>query len=72
MSAAGPFRGRLHERGEAKARRARPRVRAAADMGLRGRCRERKEPHGIAPPLGTANAVSVGVHQRRRLPVNQA
>ena len=32
VSAEGPRRGRLHERGEAEARRARPRVRAAADM----------------------------------------
>jgi hypothetical protein len=31
MSAAGPPQGRLHERGETKARRARPRVLAAAD-----------------------------------------
>ncbi len=31
MSAAGPLQGRLHERGEAKARSARPRVLAAAD-----------------------------------------
>jgi len=31
MSAAGQTQGRLHERGEAKARRARPRVLAAAD-----------------------------------------
>jgi hypothetical protein len=31
MSAAGPPQGRLHERGEAKARRARPQVLAAAD-----------------------------------------
>ena len=31
MSAAGPSRGRLHERGEAQARSARPRVLAAAD-----------------------------------------
>ncbi len=32
MSATGPPQGRLHERGEAKARRARPRVLAVADL----------------------------------------
>jgi hypothetical protein len=32
MSAEGPPRGRLREQGEAKARRARPRARAAADL----------------------------------------
>jgi hypothetical protein len=37
MSGAGPSRARLHERGEAEARRAHPRVRAAADaLSLRG------------------------------------
>jgi hypothetical protein len=34
MSAAGPPQGRLHERGEAQARSARPRVQAAADSVL--------------------------------------
>jgi hypothetical protein len=41
--AAGPPRGRLHERGEAQARSARPRVLAAADtMSLRKPCRHKE------------------------------
>ena len=39
MSAAGPAPGRLREQGEAKARRARLRARAAADLEVqRGEC----------------------------------
>ncbi len=62
MSAAGPSQGRLHERGEAKARSARPRVLAAADTWLL---------HLVCPYKEAARncaavtaAASVGVHYR--------
>ena len=43
MSAAGPSQGRLHERGEAQARSARPRVLVAADTRLLRFARPYKE-----------------------------
>jgi len=61
MSADGPSRGRLHERGEAQARSARPRVRAAADTRMFRSIREGKEAARNCSPLGAANEVSVGV-----------
>jgi len=61
MSDDGPSRGRLHERGEAQARSARPRVRMAADAGLLRSSRESKEAARNSSPPGAVNAVSVGV-----------
>jgi hypothetical protein len=61
MSDDGPPRGRLHERGEAQARSARPRLRAAADTGMFRSLREGKEAARNCAPLGAANDVSVGV-----------
>ena len=52
MSAAGPPQGRLHERGEAKARSARPRVLVAADTQLLHCALSLKE--AAAGPLGGA------------------
>ncbi len=53
MSAAGQSRGRLHERGEAEARSARPRVLAAADMETFKWLRDGSEASG---PLGGGGA----------------
>ena len=67
MSVDGPSRGRLHERGVAQARSARPRVRAAADTRMFRSLRERKEAARNCAPLGGSAAatfilaVSVGV-----------
>ena len=61
MSAAGPPRGRLHERGEAQARSARPRVPMAADGGLIRSSHNGKEAARNYAPPGAANVVSVGV-----------
>jgi len=66
MSAAGPSRGRLHERGEAQARSARPRVRAAADTEVFWRFRDRKDAARNSAPLGdnaATQVASVGVLQ---------
>ena len=64
MSAAGPPQGRLHERGEAKARRARPRVLAAADTSLLHFVHSCKEAARNCEAAELANeAASVGVHQ---------
>ena len=52
MSAAGPSHGRLHERGEAQARSARPRVRAAADTEKLCSSGEHKEAARNSPPSG--------------------
>jgi hypothetical protein len=52
MSAEGPSRGRLHEWGEAKARSARPRVRAAADVEVIRISRKRKEAARHCAPVG--------------------
>ena len=64
MSAAGPSRGRLHERGEAQDRRSRPRVRTAADAKLLRWSRRSKEGANYSPSGGSAaaTAASVGVH----------
>ena len=68
MSAAGPSQGRLHERGEAQARSARPRVLAAADTEMPWKSHVRKEgARNCSPFAGSAAAVfflaaSVGVH----------
>jgi hypothetical protein len=59
MSAAGPPQGRLDERGEAKARSARPRVLVAADTWLLHFFHPRKE---AARNCEAAAAASVGVH----------
>jgi hypothetical protein len=61
MSAAGPSRGRLHERGEAQARSARPRVRAAADAQLLRFSVGRKEAANSAPCGGSAAALAASV-----------
>jgi hypothetical protein len=65
MSAAGPSQGRLHERGEAKARSARPRVLAAADREMVRWSRRRKEAARNRAPFGgsaaAVQAASVGV-----------
>ena len=59
MSAAGQFQGRLHEQGEAKARRARPQVLAVADTGMPRSCFEIKEAaRNSAPSGGSAAAPS--------------
>ena len=66
MSAAGPPQGRLHERGEAQARSARPRVLAAADAWLRHCAHPHKEAARNCSPSGgsaAAAAASVGVHR---------
>jgi hypothetical protein len=68
MSAAGPSRGRLHERGRAQARSARPRVRAAADTEMLWRSLGHKEAaRKSAPSRGSVAAAfslaaSVEVH----------
>jgi hypothetical protein len=63
MSAAGPSRGRLHKRGKAQARSARPRVWAAADTLLHPSLHGYKEAANRAPCGGSAaaQAASVGV-----------
>ena len=63
MSAAGPSRGRLHERGEAQDRRSRPRVQAVADTWLFHWPRRSKEAANCSPFGGSAaaTAASVGV-----------
>jgi hypothetical protein len=63
MSADGPPQGRLHERGEAKARSARPRVLAAADtllLHLAHPCKEAAR--NCAAAALVIEAASVGVH----------
>jgi hypothetical protein len=69
MSTAGPPRGRLHERGEAKARSARPRVLAAGDTWLLPfvhACKEAARNCALAEGSAAAElateAASVGVH----------
>jgi hypothetical protein len=68
MSAAGPCQGRLHERGEAQARSARPRVWAAADAQTSHLSVDGKEAANCPPFGGSAaaelanEAASVGVH----------
>jgi hypothetical protein len=52
MSDDGPLRGRLHERGEAKAHSARPRMRAAADTRMFRSFREGKEAARNCAPSG--------------------
>ncbi len=68
MSAAGPSQGRLHERGEAQARSARPRVLAAADKEVLRWSREPEEAAWNWAPFGgsaaaalATEAASVGV-----------
>ena len=64
MTAAGPPQGRLHERGEAKARSARPRVLVAADTQLLHCALSLKE--AAARPLGGAARSAVqGEHTSR-------
>jgi hypothetical protein len=66
LRAAGPSQGRLHERGEAQARSARPRVLAAADAMLLHHADRRKEAAWSHFPSGgseMAPAASVGIHQ---------
>jgi hypothetical protein len=64
MSAAGPPQGRLHERGEAKARSARPRELAAADTWLLHFVQPYKEAaRNCAAAAWATEAASVGVHQ---------
>jgi hypothetical protein len=65
MSTAGPPRGRPRVRGEAKARSARPRMRAAADAQLLALLQPHSEAANRAPSGGSAaaTAASVGVHQ---------
>jgi hypothetical protein len=74
MSAAGPSQGRLHERGEAKARSARPRVLAAADALLL-RLPHKLDEAANSVPLGgsaAAAAASVGVVYRTAGPPKTA
>ena len=59
MSAAGPSRGRLHELGEAQARSARPRVRAAADTQPFGLSVDGKEAASAAASLGQQSCAAV-------------
>jgi hypothetical protein len=61
MSAAGPSRGRLHERGEAQDRRSRPRVRAAADAWLLRHSWRCKEAANYSPSGGSAAAPAASV-----------
>ena len=64
MSAAEPSQGRLHERGEAKAHSARPRVLAAADTRLLHCVQLYKEAAwNCAAAALITEAASVGVHQ---------
>jgi len=65
MSAAGPSRGRLRERGGRQARSARPLALAAADTQAKHMAKPPKEAAHCAPPGGSAaaHAASVGVHQ---------
>jgi hypothetical protein len=60
MSAAGPPQGRLHERGEAQARSARPRALAAAGARLLHFACPRKE---AARNSAAVSAASVGAHR---------
>ena len=60
VRAAGPPRGRLRERGEAKARSARPRGLAVADRELLQWACDRKE--ATRPPGGAARSVVRGEH----------
>jgi hypothetical protein len=68
MSAAGPRQGHLCERGEAQARRARPRARVAADTPAPSMPHGRKEAAWNCSPGGSAaaelsnEAASVGAH----------
>jgi len=61
MRAAGPTQGRLHERGEAKARSARPRVLAAADTWVLQFARPCKEAARNRAAAVATEAASVGV-----------
>jgi hypothetical protein len=62
MSTDGPTQGRLHERGEAKARSARPRVLAAADRWLLQFAHPHKEAaRNCAAATLVTEAASVGV-----------
>jgi hypothetical protein len=64
MSTDGPPQGRLHERGEAKAQSARPRVLAVADMWLFHYAHPHQEAARNCAPFGgsaAAAAASAGV-----------
>jgi hypothetical protein len=61
MNTAGPSHGRLHERGEAKARRARPRVLVAVDTWLLSQADPRKETARNSAPTGGSAAASVSL-----------
>ena len=63
MSAAGPAPGRLREQGEAKARRARLRARAAADPKLQREERNGAEAANCPAGRTVATAASVGAHR---------